>query len=74
MDKDRHTNRFEQGHAYKFTSALSGKKKFRDTKYVYIDKVKGSGGDLFLFMNASGKWRETFTEAQLSAYRIEKAS
>jgi hypothetical protein len=42
--------------------------------YSFMDRVPGRGVDLFLFMSAAGKWRESFTVWRLGDYEIEGAA
>ena len=75
--------RFKKGRAYQFTPLTkshahnaAGPRSnagMRRVKYEYLSEERGHGVPLLLFRSAAGKWRESFTPAQLGDYDVREA-
>jgi hypothetical protein len=75
-------NGFKKGRAYQFTpltkshahNAVSPHSNagMRRVRYEYVSEERGRGVPLLLFRSAAGKWRESFTPAQLGDYEVRE--
>jgi hypothetical protein len=70
---------FKKGRAYRFLPRIqngtSGRWPIPEAKtgYVYLSQERGRGVAIQIFQNIAGKWRESFTPAQLGDYEVRKA-
>ena len=75
-------NGFKKGREYQFRPVSShahnavsphSNAGMRQVRYEYLSEERGHGVPLLLFRSAAGRWRESFTPAQLGDYEVREA-
>jgi hypothetical protein len=75
-------HQFRKGGLYQFKSLRAWREKsgapysnsrITSVRYVYLSPEQGNGMTLHIFQSVTGKWRESFTPAQLGDYDVMEA-
>jgi hypothetical protein len=71
---------FKKGRTYRFSplNRQGGRPGQKDdmrkaARYEYLSRERGSGVDMLLFRSVAGRWRESFTPAQIGDYEVREA-